>query len=813
MINPEELKLVFLLQDIGIFNKRTGYPHSEKYWKISDNELGTDSMYSRWSASFAEEIGLSEEAQKIILYQHNPVMLKDDNAALVHIMSKINSFFSDNEASEQVSLISAFSGIKINEKNHPQEYYLPVQKLDINEFQYPHEKDKINYNEEYQSLWKDFKKDIALAGRNPPSETLFYLIKKYTSLMPSIYRNISLFDYIKIKTAIASSLYHYMECTSQKTINANKLTFLLISGDISGIQHFIFRVSSPALAQEGMAKRLRGRSFYLNLLNDAVVTRIIDSLELTEANILWCGGGNFQILAPDTEDIRKKIEEMKSEINDFLMNKFNSELFLGISVIETGLDELKNFSKSSEQIESQLSITKKQRFINKLNDLFVVESKSPPKTCPVCDNPVIGDDQICKDCDDHENIGRRLARAESYLKAIIKNDEEKKDQFDAILFGVGYKLITPDDKIEKDISDMAKNSKKIKFIKLNDTDFLNKTLLKMCSDQNLPVSYGFSFLANTVPVLNKKVLSFTHIAQLSKGANKLGLLKMDVDHLGKIFRRGGNIATISTMSSMLDFYFSGILNKICKNYYILSEKGICEECKNAAKEIKLSFSEEESVNEIIETVYRVETEKECKKCLNNKIPVIYINYAGGDDLLIIGPWDNIIQLAQDIRQKFIDFTCHNADIHISGGVFISDKKFPIGRAVSYSDELLKKSKYEGRDKISVFGETVLWESRDPVKGFDDIFDFTIKFENHLDRKELSKGFLYSLLGMWKYNFKDNDQPSDSERCQNRAYIPHLKYKLARAIKDDTFRNDLDKKIQKIFPWIKIPVSWCSLRMR
>ncbi len=806
MINQEDLELILLLQDIGIFYQRTGI-------EIPDNDQGAGLSYSRWSAAFAKEIGLSEEAQKIILYQHKPEMLKDDNPILGHILNKVNSFFSDNKTSGQVSLTSAFSKIRINENNVPRKHFLPVQKLDINEFQYPNEKDKINHNEEYQTLWKCFKKDIASVGRKQLPDTLFYLIKKYTLLMPSIKSEISLFDYIKIKTAITFCLYHYMECNSQKTINPEENTFILISGDISGIQHFIFRISSPAQAQEGMAKRLRGRSFYLNLLNDAVVTRIIDALELTEANILWCGGGNFQILAPDTEDIQRKIEEMKSKINDFLMNTFSCELFLRISVINTGLDDLKDLSKSKELIESQLSKAKKQKFIYKLNELFVDERKIPPKTCPVCDNPVIGNYQICKDCDEHENMGKRLARATSYLKAITIDENEGKGQFDAILFGVGYKLFTPDDKIEKTILELARNSKKIKIIKLNDTDFINDALLNKFSDNNLPVSFGFSFLANTVPVLDNKVLSFTQIAQLSKGANKLGILKMDVDNLGKIFRSGGNITTISTMSSMLDFFFSGILNKICEKYYIFSEKGICNNCRKEAKEIRITFPEEEIENEKTETVYKIENGKECKQCMSNKIPVIYINYAGGDDLLIIGPWDNIIELAKDISQEFIDFTCHNADIHISGGIFMSEKKFPIGRAVDHADKLLKKSKDGGKDRISVFDETVLWKSKDPIKGFNDIFDFTIELENHLDRKELSKGFLYSLLEMWKFNFKGFEKLSDSERCQRRTYIPLLKYKLARAIKDEKFRNDIDKKIQKVFPWIKIPVSWCSLRMR
>jgi len=37
--------------------------------------------------------------------------------------------------------------------------------------------------------------------------------------------------------------------------------FLLVGGDISGVQKFIYKLASPEKAQKGMSKQLRGRSF------------------------------------------------------------------------------------------------------------------------------------------------------------------------------------------------------------------------------------------------------------------------------------------------------------------------------------------------------------------------------------------------------------------------------------------------------------------------------------------------------------------------------------------------------------------------
>jgi len=155
--------------------------------------------------------------------------------------------------------------------------------------------------------------------------------------------------------------------------------------------------------------------------------------------------------------------------------------------------------------------------------------------------------------------------------------------------------------------------------------------------------------------------------------------------------------------------------------------------KTARKKLsKLNFLPENE-NEAPEIVYRMNDGKHaCNLCLEKKSPAIYINYAGGDDLLIIGPWDFIIQLAKDIRETFKDFTCQNPDINISAGVSIINKKFPIGRAVLLADEALEKSKNneksiksheKKKDSISVFGETVYWETKEDLKGFYELFRF------------------------------------------------------------------------------------------
>ena len=50
------------------------------------------------------------------------------------------------------------------------------------------------------------------------------------------------------------------------------------------------------------------------------------------------------------------------------------------------------------------------------------------------------------------------------------------------------------------------------------------------------------------------------------------------------------------------------------------------------------------------------------------------------------------------------------------------------------------------------------------------------------------------------------------RKQTKKFVPVFKYRL-RLIKNPSVRDDLDGKIIGYMPWIRIPVSWVSLRTR
>ena len=811
MFDENSLQLIFLFNGLSTFFRRTGLPLSENFTGLPQNDIGEDNYLSICGASLAEKFSFSKDIQDILLYQNKIDHLDGDKRSIAEILGMTGNYLPSEKGTDPLDLCSVFSKIKLRENNHPTEYFLPLQKMDI-EFRIPNPNNKLSKKNDYQRLWEEFMAEVQNITWKNNAENLYYLIKKYCTFMPSCIEDISLFDSIKVTTAVSTCISNFMLDQGLESPNNIDKPLLFISGGLSGIQNFIYRIASPADAQAGMAKRLRGRSFYLNLLNDAVATRILDALKLPNANLLWCGGGNFLIIAPNTVTTITKIKDLQKEINTSLAQMYDAELFLNFAWETAGLKDLTDFSTTYSILEKKIRENKKKKFVGNLKDLFSPDERMFTKICPVCATPIITNDSLCESCKSHTELGSKIAHANYYIKTQSK---DKLDQFDMSILGVQYKFLRKRELLSY-LRKISEVSNHIELLKINDTDYVDPEMIKACADSGLSASFGFMFLANTVPKYKSNILSFSNMAELSKGADKLGILKMDVDNLGKIITKGFddkqvNIARISTVSTMLDFYFSGILNKICQDFYFLAEEDICESCKKISRKNTLS-QDEESTAPV--SVYRMENGNQlCNSCHEKKTSAIYVNYAGGDDLLIVGPWDDIVQLSTSIRKNFKEFTCHNRDINISAGISVVNKKFPIGRAAFLADEALHKSKDKGKDSISLFGETVHWDTKEDIKGFNDLLDCSLKFESLIEKKEVSKSFIYSLLEMWDFNFGNNRRLNEKVIREKKAYLYYLKYQLARNVQKKQLREELDKQIQKHFPWIRIPVSWVSLRTR
>ncbi|MDR3063036.1 MAG: type III-A CRISPR-associated protein Cas10/Csm1 [Methanobrevibacter sp.] len=895
----ENIKMAALLHDIGKFYQRTDKPHSEEFSKLTTDNYGENGAHGKWSATFIDKYNLGEDVKDITLYHHMPN--NSNNPQLTKIVQKADHHASSeriksekNDGVKKEPLRSIFSRVNLDGRNKlDNESFLPLEQLSLEKYgeNFNDYYNKItpkkgkNVNLDYLALWNKFEgefKKLNTIGLDSDFNTTLSLLKKYTSTMHSAaYRSvadISLFDHLKTTAALATSRYIFSKDGHErlkKKVDDQKV-YLVINGDISGIQKFIYRVSSPQDAQAGMSKRLRGRSLYINLLNDSIASKITNDLGLNQSNILFCGGGRFVIVAANTKNIIEKLNELRHKINKMFIDKFNAELYLAVAYEESSGNDLERFGDITSKLNTKLTLDKKQKFINQLEEVFKLEeSVNYDKTCSVCGKPTKSENGICAFCKDHENLGQVVTNAKFMIKAYSKNKASfnfyEKD------LGIGYKFLGYTATLE--FIENLKNDfpfEKLEIIKLNDTEFLDKDILQAIGEvkasqsirDSNKISLGFNFLGNTVPRHSKYPLYFEHLAQISTGANKLGIVKMDVDNLGKIFTSGfksleedkkdkdGNVITdgegnpikikgatisrISTLSSQLDMFFSGFINKIAENYRVFPK--LCPDCEEKIKngqikKIKLNLQKDDDSYRSFKPsigdgdsfyVYKEldknnKEAKVCSECEKKSISTIHINYSGGDDLLVLGPYDDIMEFSKEFRDKFRKWTCENPSITLSAGINIVDAKFPIGKAAIKSDDFLECSKScgEDKDKITAFNDVIRWEENGNSRGYYDLLAFGQKLEDYTENEKISRGMLYDFLRLWQETFKNFDDPISNKeewnedlikRMSKKRYIPKFKYKL-RLIKDSKIRDEIDKNGIKYMPWIKIPVSWASLRTR
>lgn len=239
--------------------------------------------------------------------------------------------------------------------------------------------------------------------------------------------DISLYDHSKTTAALAVSRYLFNRDGDVKLTQKDDLNcYLAIEGDISGIQKFIFKISSPQEAQSGMSKRLRGRSLYLTLLCDAIATHIAEELELCEANILFCGGGRFTIIGPNTKIAKEKLAEIKSKLNKFFIDEFNAELYLALVSIECCGDDLAKFGQITRKLSNKLNEDKKHKFSDNLDDVFNFDEEIKyDDLCSVCGTPYPKKEGsvVCKTCRKHEKLGQNAANADYMIKCITDKAE------------------------------------------------------------------------------------------------------------------------------------------------------------------------------------------------------------------------------------------------------------------------------------------------------------------------------------------------------------------------------------------------------
>lgn len=685
-----------LLHDIG----KVCYRAMNK--RINHSKLGGD---------FLEQyLKSNEETERLlncVRYHHKDYLQKakldkNDLAYIVYEADNIASGMDrrENEGEEKgfdpkLNLDSIFSVFYSDKEIQVANKY-PLIYKDINKaFNYPRTDISLATNSNYEALLNKIKshfitKDISQISINQ----LLQIIEEGFSYLPSSTNraevcDISLYVHSKITSAVASCMKLYFDeqqiqdykkyCfNSGSKIFRNEKIYLLVSGDISGIQDFIYTIPS-----KGALKTLRGRSLYINLLLEEFIDEYLEQIGLSRANVLYSGGGHFYILAPNIEDTKKAIDKLQAKMNRWLMENIGINLYLAIGIAKCSAN---NLMKSEAQGNLFATVNKK------LKDDKTIRYSKDEDFLEYIFNVEKEEDTAKKECNICHNLVDKLWKYNS--------DEEIACEFCLNLYKLGQDILTQDlvfviseEKIDGGIKIFGKDKDLYLYaVNIEDIDMFKGKILRIYSKNNLlenDLAIRLYLADYSAKNENDEVMTFDDLAKSScktdKGIKRLGVLRLDVDDLGIAFSSGfvsdkdkiednlryATLSRYADLSKDISMFFKVAINKICA--------GDLTGC--------VDF-EEKAFN-----IFGI------AKAPKRKVNIIY---AGGDDLFLVGAWDEVLEVAIDINRAFKQFT--NGKLTLSAGMAMFSPTYPISKMAEIAGLLVQMSKNrKDKNSIALFG--------------------------------------------------------------------------------------------------------------
>jgi CRISPR-associated protein Csm1 len=531
-----------------------------------------------------------------------------------------------------------------------------------------------------EATWDGFKKAVTgvmQTGREGEGlfETFYHLMYRHAWALPCTYgeEGVSLFEEWKAVAALAHA-------SGQEWADGPAKEFTLIGGDIPGIQDFVYTITS-----KGAAKGLRGRSFFVQLLGDAVVRRILADLELCPANVVYNAGGNFVVLGPEGVS-EEKAKAISQRANQVLLDHFSGDLALAIGWASIPWEAIGGMTQGEEgwgtyegRLKGAVNQAKRQPFARLAAEgwdkVFEPEGKGGDRFCAICrcelaegrgrplrdedlTEPRVGQPLVCDDCHGFEELAQALAQEDTRL--IVSTDEAGPASWQRMLQELT--TIEAENKSESHpgfayaLTDEAPPPGAMVYV-LSPGQFSGRE------------AHGFRWLANTTPrepaehdPRRKQIRPVNKMADdATSSFKRVGILRMDVDNLGQLFVTGipqRTMMVTSGLSAALDRFFAGWLDEMIQE--TMADPGMAGVGKG-------------------------------------KPELFYTIYAGGDDLFVVGTWDRVPSLAQRIRQEFHAYTGGHPDLNISAGISVEGAKFPIYRAAERAGDALEDGAKERRD--------------------------------------------------------------------------------------------------------------------
>lgn len=550
--------------------------------------------------------------------------------------------------------------------------------------------------------------------------------------------DISLYDHLKMTAAIASCTEQYLEAEGEKDYRSvlflgaehsyKKEMFLLYSMDISGIQNFIYTIG-----EKGVLKGLRARSFYLELMMEHIIDELLEKLSLSRANLIYSGGGHCYMLLANTETTIEVLQVYEKQLNAWLLKNFDTALYVACGYTAATANSLKNIPQGSYSelyinVSRMISEKKSRRYDAQTIRNLNSRSFDGKRECKVCRRSGILKDDKCSVCNSLEKLSGNILKRD-FFTVICKPEEN------ALPLPGNMYLVTDTEESLR--------------IRMTKDDYVRSyTKNKIYTGKHVTTKLWVGDYANGD--------TFEDLANQSEGVKRLGILRADVDNLGSTFvfgfhRPDGDdkyvtLSRTASLSRQLSLFFKYYINKILKNgeESILAKKG------------------------------------------GRKVVIVY---SGGDDVFLVGAWNEVIAAFVELKNALQRFT--QDTLTISGGIGVYHSKYPLNvmaKEVARLEDLSKT--VDGKNAITVFDKnhSYPWDEflkkvlAEKLEALNEYFKMT---------EERGMAFLYHLMELLR---------NDQERI-NRARCAYLLSRMEPGEKAEKKEIEAYREFsRKVYEW-------------
>lgn len=574
-----------------------------------------------------------------------------------------------------------------------------------------------DFQEIYRDLVAGFQSELRqIASLGSPrvfQSALRSLCERYWHAVPSStvdQPDVSLYDHSRAVAAIAAALYQWHAANggiSKEALEKSreKPRFVWILGDLSGIQSALFQLQHQNV--RGVAKILRARSFLMSLILDSAALDLLCRLELPPFSLVQSAGGRFLILAANTDATRRAFEGVRRDVESWMLRRWKAHLALNLSMSEPFGSSLfrRDQFEGMQALWSVAADEAKHRAFQTCYEAVLREDRFEHGPCSACGfRPAVpleaegGAGLYCLPCRQEQRLGGDLPK----LRLLGWSRSRPADPHRSIELWNGLWLhwrLDPRGHAD-DWEDGFTLGESIDSAAPLAMRFpLHYVPLLEHGEEDKP-AYRKHLSAEGREVRPGELKTFEHLALDALeplngdlyGEDLLAVIKADVDRLGAIFSQAiqhPSLGLVAGVSRHLDFFFSGRLPWLLRS--------------------------------------------------DERFQSTYVVYAGGDDLLLIGPWRQSLELLRHLHGQFSEFV-GNPEITISAALELVHPDEPLNRSVRHAEERLARAKQAGRNKVcAIQPEPMTW---------DDLarqLDIAEQLLRQLRAESLSHGFVYRML--------------------------------------------------------------------